>query len=396
MSILGYSASYFLPEYWSNTPFYGEKFIPLLDYILSTDFAHTDKLATAFYNIESKYKNTADLPIEQIEALIEENGYGYIKALLGPNEDGLKLMVYLLVMIHELKGRKKGLELVLNLLKGSSDSMTLSKAGNIDISDINVASGFTVNDYVSYSGFTLGSNFFEVLIEGTTGNIVETKQCIASSPNYGFYLGINSGKLELKIGQSSTGLNSRSWQVVGGQNTFTSSLGVAKDTHYYIIFSYDGYEYSVKVSTDNKNFYTYILVPSKTPIDIAGGYIYLGVNKSGSISDLATDPFLGSISLSPFTVATNNVNIKQWFESIPVGEENTFTVDAALSGEVISATFFNRFSDFVKRYVYPTLISFKASLEFKAKLTFIPYVRQRILYVANSGDLVVDLEENNG
>jgi hypothetical protein len=60
MSILGYSSSYFLPKYWANTPFYGEKLIPLLDYILSTDYVHTEQLATAFYNIESKYKNTAD------------------------------------------------------------------------------------------------------------------------------------------------------------------------------------------------------------------------------------------------------------------------------------------------------------------------------------------------
>ena len=62
MSILGYSAAYFLPQYWANTPLYGEKIIPLLDYILSTDYANTDMLATAFYNIESKYTNSTDEP----------------------------------------------------------------------------------------------------------------------------------------------------------------------------------------------------------------------------------------------------------------------------------------------------------------------------------------------
>ena len=76
MSILGYSASYFLPEYWSNTPLYGEKILPLIDYILSTDFVQADKLANAFYMIENKYKNTADLPLSAIEAIIEESGYG--------------------------------------------------------------------------------------------------------------------------------------------------------------------------------------------------------------------------------------------------------------------------------------------------------------------------------
>ena len=52
MSILGYSSSYFLPEYWAASPLYGEKIIPLIDYILSTDYTETDKLATAFYNLE--------------------------------------------------------------------------------------------------------------------------------------------------------------------------------------------------------------------------------------------------------------------------------------------------------------------------------------------------------
>jgi hypothetical protein len=48
LSILGYSASYFLPEYWGSTPLYGEKIIPLIDYILSTEFSQADKLANAF------------------------------------------------------------------------------------------------------------------------------------------------------------------------------------------------------------------------------------------------------------------------------------------------------------------------------------------------------------
>ena len=108
MSILGYSSAYFLPQYWASTPLYGEKLIPLLDYILSVDYEHTDKLATAFYNIESKYKNTQDLPIGQIEAIIEESGYGYIRDLLGQDEESVRLLVYLLVLIHQLKGSKKG------------------------------------------------------------------------------------------------------------------------------------------------------------------------------------------------------------------------------------------------------------------------------------------------
>ena len=73
MSILGYSTAYFLPQYWINTPLYGEKIIPLLDYILSTDYSNAEQLAVAFYNIQSKYTNTTDLPVGVIEEIIEEN-----------------------------------------------------------------------------------------------------------------------------------------------------------------------------------------------------------------------------------------------------------------------------------------------------------------------------------
>ena len=129
MSILGYSASYFLPQYWANTPLYGEKIIPLLDYVLSTDYENADLLATSFYKIESKYKNTSDLPLEAIEEVIDENGYKYIRDLLGDDEDSLKFFVYILVMIHELKGGKRGIETVLNFLRTPEDAMEMFITG---------------------------------------------------------------------------------------------------------------------------------------------------------------------------------------------------------------------------------------------------------------------------
>ena len=162
MSILGYSAAYFLPQYWVNTPLYGEKLIPLLDYILSTDYVHTDKLATAFYDIESKYKNTADLPMDKIEAIIEESGYGYIRKLLGDDRESIKLLVYLLVMIHQLKGSRKGIEIVLSLLKASGNEMELSFMGNPNVTAMGEVSDFTDSDYVVYSNFSVGTDPFEI------------------------------------------------------------------------------------------------------------------------------------------------------------------------------------------------------------------------------------------
>jgi len=380
MSILGYSSSYFLPQYWANTPLYGEKLIPLLDYILSTDYEHTEELATAFYNIESKYKNTSDLPIDRIEAIIEESGYGYIRNLLGQDEDALKLLVYLLVLIHQLKGSKRGIQTVLELLRSNEEVMTLSFVGTPTVSASSEVSGFSMSDYVVYSNFTLDSSKFEVNFEIRTGGSFSSPQCIASSPDYGFFLGINTdGNIVLKLGQQMSG--QRAWQEINGTTNFISSRALQRNTKYYIKFSYDGSEYSVTVSTDGDRYTYYNVVPSATPLNITGGYVYLGIDKS----TLETRyPFDGYISLAPFSVSSNNVILTQWFETFPVGEENTFDVDAAVDVGLVSSNFFVNFAKFVEKYVYPTLRAFKARLSLKGKVAFIPYVRQKVTFVASN------------
>ena len=382
-----------MPEYWAGTPLYGEKLIPLLDYMLSTDYSHTDQLATAFYNISSKYKNTADLPIECIEEIIEESGYKYIRDLLGQDEESLKLLVYLLVMIHEFKGSSRGIEAVLRLLKTSDEGVVMTTVGDIQVSDTFIASGFTENDYIMYSNFSLSSIAFEVNFEITTKETANIDQCIASSPEHGFYLGINSlGQIVLKLGQKSSGLNSREWQEIDGITEFVSTRTLSKNTTYYIKFIFDGYDYTVKVSDDKDKYFNYVNVSSTTPLDIVGGYVYLGIDKSES--ETPQLPFKGEIALGPFLVSANDVKLEQWFEKFPVGPENTFSVEAALDGEVISANFFSNFSNFVKNYVYPTLIAFKANLSFKAKFTFLPYVRQKVTYVGASEEYTPeDFEE---
>lgn len=393
MSILGYSTAYFLPQYWVNTPLYGEKILPLLDYILSTDYEKTELLASAFYNIESKYKNTADLPIECIEEIINESGYTYIRNLLGQDSDSLRVLVYLLVLIHELKGSKKGIEVVMELLRSPEDSLTISYVGEPTISAANEVSNFTVNDYVIYSNFSAVDKF-SINFQIRTGSIFQREQCIASAMNYGFYLGIDEGgHLVLKVGQQSSG--QRAWQEIDGTTTFVSAKVLRPSTNYYIILAYDGNEYSLKVSTDGEKYSYYLTVASSTPLNIVGGYIYIGVDRSTSKIQY---PFDGEISLAPFTISSENVILTQWFETYPMGEENTFELESELDVGLVSATFFKQFAKFVEKYVYPTLIAFKAKLTMKGKITFLPYTRQKVTYVAsNIRDTVQNfmVEENN-
>ena len=395
MSILGYSASYFLPQYWVNTPLYGEKIIPLLDYVLSTDYEKTDVLASAFYNIESKYKNTADLPIECIEEIIEESGYKYIREMLGQDDDSLRVLVYLLVMIHQLKGSRRGVEAVLELLRSPDEVLTLSYVGNPLISPTNEVSGFTVDDYVVYSNFTAAGKF-SINFQIRTGSTFLQDQCIASSTNYGFYLGIDAvGHLVLRLGQQFGG--QRAWQEIDGSDTFLSSRVLRTDSNYSIILAFDGSEYTVKVSADGDKYNYYITVSSFDSLDIIGGHVCIGVDRSTAETRF---PFEGEIALAPFTISSDNVVLTQWFETLPVGEENTFTLESELDIGMVSASFFSQFARFIEKYVYPTLIAFRAKLTMKARVALLPYTRQRFTYVASNlidtvENFMVEEEENN-
>lgn len=119
--MLDRSVSYFLSNYWRNQPLYAEKIIPLLDTCLSSNFVLSDKVANAFYELTNKYQNTAELPLEMLKEFIREQGYGYILDLVVQDEDTVKLLWYMLVLIHQLKGSKEGLLLVLSLLESNFD-----------------------------------------------------------------------------------------------------------------------------------------------------------------------------------------------------------------------------------------------------------------------------------
>lgn len=373
MSILGYSASYFLPEYWASTPLYGEKIIPLIDYILSTDFSQADKLANAFYNIEKKYKNTVDLPIDFIKEIIEESGYSYVLNLLGEDDDSIRLLTYLLVLIHQLKGTGLGIEVVLQLLRRGAEPMVLSVIGSPTLINREV-SGFSANDYIYYRGLNLDSSSFDLTFPIRTFEY-RTEQAIASIPGK-LYLGINTnGYLVLSLSSKE---HEGEWDIA---NRALSNIPLNPNSTYYVKLSYDGFEYDLKVSTDNKKFTDYKVITNNASTGVHNGTLYLGVDSN---TTPISKPFEGYINLAPFAVDVQNVQITQWFETTPVGEENTFIVKADLDLALVSTNFFDNFATFCAKYVYPTLKAFDAKLKLTNNLTYIPYSKHRLTYVAMS------------
>lgn len=372
MSILGYSSSYFLPQYWADTPLYGEKIIPLLDYMLSMEYENSDNLAQAFYNIENKYKNQQDLPIEVVEEIIEENGYSYVKDLLGNNEESIRLLLSLMVLVHQLKGTKLGIIAVLSLLRRDNNVLVMQTVGNpvVDESTKDI-SGFTLHDYVIFNGFSAIDD--NILLElKFSGFNLRSNQCIFSVNDYGISVKIDTaGHLVLSLGS-----NRLNWNIL---NNVVTSRTLTPGTEYSLRLQYDGYEYSLQVSTDGKNYETWLAEESNVSLNIEGGMLYFGVDASEGI---IKDPFSGYVNFSNFSISTDNIEIEQWFEQTPVGPENTFIIKTDLDVDLVSSDFFNKFSKFVKNYVYPSLATFTANLKFRSNLTFLPYIRSRVTYVA--------------
>ena len=346
MSILGYSASYFLPEYWASTPFYGEKIIPLIDYILSTDFEQAEKLATAFYAMTDKYKNTSNLPIDFIKDIITESGYDYVLQLLGNDTDSIRLLVYLIVLIHQLKSTELGIEIVLGLFKRDIKPMILATVGNLIRKSPTIYSGFTISDFLYYRGFTVDTSPFEIIIPVRVDQL-KVEQCIASVPNHGLYLGLDTqGHLVFSLGSK----GNNSWNIA---EEVTSIATLASNNTYSIKISYDSHSYLVQVSSDEGKLYTdYITIESSTPTEFHEAWLYLGIDYSEGVFQ---KPFKGDIDIAPLSMNVSNVEIEKWFEQFPVGDENTFIIKTDLDLGVVSVDFFKNFSNFIKKYVYPSL-----------------------------------------
>lgn len=114
--MLGYSIAQYLSRFQIGTPLWGEKLIPLMDYVLSNNYANKKQLSEAYYQIVNKYVNTSDLNLESLTNYVKEMGYDYILNFFQPDEEGTRNLVSFLAAVHFLKGSRKGLQLILNLM----------------------------------------------------------------------------------------------------------------------------------------------------------------------------------------------------------------------------------------------------------------------------------------
>jgi hypothetical protein len=156
--MLDRSVSYFLSNYWRNTPLYAEKLIPLLDTCLSNNYTLSDKVASAFYELTNKYQNTAELPLAELQEFIREQGYGYILDLVVQDETHVKALWYLLVLIHQLKGTKEGLMLVLSLFEDNYDPSKTKLTQWYETIPVGQENTFTLESTIDISN--LGDGFF--------------------------------------------------------------------------------------------------------------------------------------------------------------------------------------------------------------------------------------------
>lgn len=156
--MLGHSVQYYLPHFWATTPLYAEKLIPLLDSILSVDSPHADKLALAYYDIWNKMSSPENMTEESIKSYIRDHGYGYLLELLSVSGDTLQNVLFLLPLIHYLKGSRRGLEVVLSLLQGSLNISASEIVSWFEADDMEEDT-FTVESDLDLA--TIDSSFFE-------------------------------------------------------------------------------------------------------------------------------------------------------------------------------------------------------------------------------------------
>ena len=94
------------------------------------------------------------------------------------------------------------------------------------------------------------------------------------------------------------------------------------------------------------------------------------------------------LSLLESNFDPNQTNITQWYQTIPVGRPNTFTLETTIDVAKLGDGFFSRFKKFLDNYVYPEMVAMKVNYNVDSCITYRPYARVKIDCVGsiNSGD----------
>lgn len=102
------STQQFIPQELSTDELL-EEFYRLVDYLLNSNVV---TLNDTLY----KFKDRSKIQVEALQSYITEQGYEYIVNVLSLTKDQLETLTEYLNLIHFLKGTRRGLELVLDLL----------------------------------------------------------------------------------------------------------------------------------------------------------------------------------------------------------------------------------------------------------------------------------------
>ena len=138
----------------------------------------------------------------------------------------------------------------------------------------------------------------------------------------------------------------------------------------------------MRLSEDDKR-YEYEIEPirSTQPLRAHKARIFLGVDFS---EGTPKSPYKGKIFTRSFVGNVDDIDIREWFEEVPVEEENTFSLSTSLNTGIVNTNFFEDFSEFLKRYVYPTLRAFTAKIVVETNIAILAYVRERVTYIAKT------------
>lgn len=175
------------------------------------------------------------------------------------------------------------------------DPSKFTVVGSPTITDYGVASGFSGSNYLTVTTFNPNTSTWK--IKGsfkTPTTLTQVSQKIFGSTK--IYDGVNLGTYNnvVQLAVSNTGSSMNIADI-------TSTLTILPNTLYYYEVVFDGASYKVNLSTDNKNWITYI--NKATNLTVNSFTIQMGAFRNG----LA--PWLGSINLSQFSITVDGKEV---------------------------------------------------------------------------------------
>lgn len=179
-----------------------------------------------------------------------------------------------------------------NLYNTSAKYSNVTKVGTLTDNN-GIISGFSNDNYITYSGSIPTITSFEEVIKIKTASVSTLQTFISGNPYKGFgtVKVTSAGKIQAYISSNGT-----STDIINGT---TSSLSVQGNTDYWVKLYWDGTTYKIDVSTDGSAYTNYISVTNSNR-PFFDGFIGLGKDTGG-----VDQHFLGSIDLNESYIKIN-------------------------------------------------------------------------------------------